>query len=178
MVNMIIKGLFRKYEKWNPVHPTSGTFWGMGIGVGCGVGWGPGFGPEVIGYVGAGCGFGFSVGITLAGVGIGLPANGLIQAPYNAFSVTGNSTLKFARSNVIPAMKNAAENWWTQICHIHDFHAEATGRLSADKVRHMLLPSGVNLVELKRNLSLASEFLNRPRNTYLSFGKGSGSGTK
>ncbi|KVH91612.1 hypothetical protein Ccrd_006369 [Cynara cardunculus var. scolymus] len=69
-VLMIIKGLFRRYERWNPVHPTSGAFWGMGIGVGCGIGWGPGFGPDVIGYVGAGCGVGFSVGITLAGVGI------------------------------------------------------------------------------------------------------------
>lgn len=65
------------------MHPTSGAFWGMGIGFGCGVGWGPGFGPEVIGYVGAGCGVGFSVGITLAGVGVGLPANFLIRIPYD-----------------------------------------------------------------------------------------------
>ena len=56
---MIIKGVFRRYERWNPVHPTSGAFWGMGIGIGCGVGWGPGFGPEAIGYVGSGCGVGF-----------------------------------------------------------------------------------------------------------------------
>ncbi|RZS23001.1 hypothetical protein BHM03_00055843 [Ensete ventricosum] len=56
----------------------------MGIGIGCGVGWGPGFGPEVIGYVGAGCGAGFSVGITLAGIGIGLPQNGLTRITYNA----------------------------------------------------------------------------------------------
>lgn len=55
----------------------------MGIGVGCGVGWGPGFGPEVVGYVGAGCGVGFSVGLTLAGFGIGLPANFLFEIPYN-----------------------------------------------------------------------------------------------
>lgn len=80
---MIIKGLFRRYERWNPVHPTSGAFWGMGIGIGCGVGWGPGFGPDVIGYVGAGCGIGFSVGFTLAGFGIGLPANSLYKVPYN-----------------------------------------------------------------------------------------------
>ena len=79
---MIIKGLFRRYERWNPVHPTYGAFWGMGVGIGCGVGWGPGFGPEVIGYVGAGCGVGFSVGITLAGVGIGLPANFVTDVPY------------------------------------------------------------------------------------------------
>lgn len=65
------------------MHPTFGAFWGMGIGIGCGVGWGPGFGPEVIGYVGAGCGVGFSVGITLAGIGVGLPANFLFQVPYN-----------------------------------------------------------------------------------------------
>jgi hypothetical protein len=84
MVLMIIKGIFRRYEKWNPVHPTYGAFWGMGIGIGCGVGWGPGFGPEVIGYVGAGCGVGFSVGITLAGLGIGLPTNFLLAAPYNS----------------------------------------------------------------------------------------------
>jgi hypothetical protein len=70
---MIIKGVLGRYERWNPVHPTAGAFWGMGLGLGCGVGWGPGFGPEVVGYVGAGCGVGFSVGVTLAGVGIGLP---------------------------------------------------------------------------------------------------------
>ncbi|KAJ0936990.1 putative cadmium-induced protein AS8 [Helianthus annuus] len=80
---MIIKGLFRRYERWNPVHPTSGAFWGMGIGFGCGIGWGPGFGPEVIGYVGAGCGVGFSVGITLAGFGVGLPANRLLKVPFS-----------------------------------------------------------------------------------------------
>lgn len=79
---MIIKGLFRRYQRWNPVHPTSGAFWGMGVGIGCGVGWGPGFGPDVIGYVGAGCGVGFSVGITFAGFGIGFPANFLLQLPY------------------------------------------------------------------------------------------------
>lgn len=83
---MIIKGLFRRYKRWNPVHPTIGTFWGLGIGVGCGVGWGPGFGPEVIGYVGAGCGVGFSVGITLAGIGVGLPHNGPFQILYNGMS--------------------------------------------------------------------------------------------
>lgn len=80
---MIIKGVFRRYQRWNPVHPTYGAFWGLGIGIGCGVGWGPGFGPEVIGYVGAGCGVGFSVGFTTAGFGIGLPANYLFGVPYN-----------------------------------------------------------------------------------------------
>ncbi|KAL0911082.1 hypothetical protein M5K25_019194 [Dendrobium thyrsiflorum] len=85
---MIIKGIFRRYERWNPVHPTLGSFWGMGIGIGCGVGWGPGFGPEVVGYVGAGCGMGFSVGVTLAGIGIGLPVNGVDQIPQNGISAT------------------------------------------------------------------------------------------
>ncbi|KAI3879883.1 hypothetical protein MKW98_018122, partial [Papaver atlanticum] len=61
MVLMIIKRLFRRYERWNPVHPITGAFWGMGLGIGCGIG----FGPEVIGYVGAGCGVGFSVGTIL-----------------------------------------------------------------------------------------------------------------
>ncbi|CAN6454269.1 unnamed protein product [Victoria cruziana] len=174
---MIIKGLFQKYEKWNPVHPTSGTFWGMGIGIGCGVGWGPGFGPEVIGYVGAGCGIGFNVGITLAGVGIGLPVNALIQAPYHAFSATDNSTLKFAGSNMISAIKNAAADWWSQVSRNHDFHTEAASRLFTNRVNH-LLPGAVNPVEMKRNMSLASDFVNRVRNACLSFGKGSGSDTK
>ncbi|CAM8988475.1 unnamed protein product [Rhodiola kirilowii] len=94
---MIIKGIFRRYERWNPVHPTSGAFWGMGIGIGCGVGWGPGFFPEAVGYVGAGCGVGFSVGITLVGFGIGLPANSLIGAPYNALVATQNGLVELAR---------------------------------------------------------------------------------
>lgn len=80
---MIIKSLFKRYERWNPVHPTYGAFWGIGIGIGCGIGWGPGFGPEVIGYVGAGCGAGFNVGFTLLGVGIGLPANYLFTVPHS-----------------------------------------------------------------------------------------------
>ncbi|CAD6221258.1 unnamed protein product [Miscanthus lutarioriparius] len=78
-LRMIIKGVLGRYQRWNPVHPTAGAFWGVGLGLGCGVGWGPGFGPEVIGYVGAGCGVGFSVGFTLAGIGIGLPQHGLIR---------------------------------------------------------------------------------------------------
>ncbi|KAJ0263612.1 Cadmium-induced protein AS8 [Hirschfeldia incana] len=99
MVVMIIKGIFRRYEKWNPVHPTYGAFWGMGIGIGCGVGWGPGFGPEVIGYVGAGCGVGFSVGITLAGLGIGLPTNLLLAAPYNTVEATRKGAFKLFGDN-------------------------------------------------------------------------------
>ncbi|KAJ3670023.1 hypothetical protein LUZ60_010347 [Juncus effusus] len=93
---MIIKGIFKRYQRWNPVHPTLGTFWGMGIGVGCGVGWGPGFGPEVIGYVGAGCGVGFSVGFTLAGIGVGLPQNGIIKSSRKAIAVS-NMYMKSAR---------------------------------------------------------------------------------
>ncbi|KAF2308875.1 hypothetical protein GH714_022578 [Hevea brasiliensis] len=105
---MIIKGLFRRYQRWNPVHPTFGTFWGMGLGIGCGVGWGPGFGPEVIGYVGAGCGVGFSVGITLAGFGIGLPANYVFEVPYNAIVATSRCALMFARSSGLLSGKDVA----------------------------------------------------------------------
>lgn len=83
VVEGTMKGVLRGYANWNPVHPTLGAFWGMGLGVGCGIGWGPGFGPEVIGYVGSGCGVGFNVGFTLVGVGIGLPAHSLMGAPYN-----------------------------------------------------------------------------------------------
>ncbi|KAF3321633.1 Cadmium-induced protein AS8 [Carex littledalei] len=100
---MIIKGLFHRYERWNPVHPTLGTFFGMGIGVGCGVGWGPGFGPEVVGYVGAGCGVGFSVGITLVGIGVGLPQNGLIKASQSTF-VASNMYLESARALAIAVL--------------------------------------------------------------------------
>ncbi|KAL9230780.1 hypothetical protein vseg_006087 [Gypsophila vaccaria] len=103
---MIIKGLFRRYERWNPVHPTSGAFWGMGVGIGCGVGWGPGFGPEVVGYVGAGCGVGFSVGITFAGFGIGLPANILIEGPYKAVTASTNYTWDLVRSSNLLTVKN------------------------------------------------------------------------
>ncbi|KAK8961715.1 Cadmium-induced protein AS8 [Platanthera guangdongensis] len=110
---MIIKGIFRRYERWNPVHPTLGAFWGMGIGVGCGVGWGPGFGPEVIGYVGAGCGVGFSVGVTFAGIGIGLPVNGALQLrhsePFHAPAcISRGNTLEVARSNALSMMSSVA----------------------------------------------------------------------
>lgn len=109
-VEMIIKGLFRRYERWNPVHPTYGAFWGMGIGVGCGVGWGPGFGPEAIGYVGAGCGVGFSVGFSLLGIGIGLPANYIFTVPYNAFSAVRSSAIEMSRSTDIQSMRNIVED--------------------------------------------------------------------
>lgn len=70
------------------MHPTYGAFWGVGVGIGCGVGWGPGFGPEVIGYVGSGCGVGFSVGITFLGLGIGLPANYLLEVPHSGMYIS------------------------------------------------------------------------------------------
>lgn len=88
---MIIKNMFRRYERWNPVHPTIGSFWGVGVGIGCGIGWGPGFGHEVVGYVGAGCGAGFNVGITFLGVGIGFPSNYLLTGPYNGMFFISNS---------------------------------------------------------------------------------------
>ncbi|XP_017232671.1 cadmium-induced protein AS8 isoform X3 [Daucus carota subsp. sativus] len=114
-VLMIIKGLFRRYERWNPVHPTSGALWGIGIGFGCGVGWGPGFGPEVIGYVGAGCGVGFSVGITLLGFGLGLPANFIYQGPYKAFMATRSGAMGIAHSSGLPEMKNVALDGWSNM---------------------------------------------------------------
>ncbi|XAR70725.1 hypothetical protein NMG60_11027692 [Bertholletia excelsa] len=115
MVLMIIKSLLRRYQRWNPVHPTYGAFWGLGIGIGCGVGWGPGFGPEVIGYVGAGCGVGFSVGITLAGFGIGLPANYVYKVPYNAFMATKNAALEFSQSTGPLSVRNVTGNGWSNI---------------------------------------------------------------
>ncbi|KAL0297476.1 UNVERIFIED_CONTAM: Cadmium-induced protein AS8 [Sesamum radiatum] len=105
---MIIKSIFRRYERWNPVHPTYGAFWGVGVGIGCGVGWGPGFGPEVIGYVGAGCGAGFSVGITLLGFGIGLPANYLLEVPHSAFTVTRRGALDVARAGLLLGKRSRA----------------------------------------------------------------------
>ncbi|XXG68447.1 hypothetical protein AAC387_Pa06g1532 [Persea americana] len=152
-VLMIIKGLFRRYERWNPVHPTSGAFWGMGLGVGCGVGWGPGFGPEVIGYVGAGCGVGFSVGITLAGVGIGLPANFLIQIPYNALVGARSGALELARPGALPRMRNLVEDGWNHVnTHVSGFRKEAHGRLSSFKVKHSL-GLRVNIGELGKSVT-------------------------
>ncbi|KAK9034380.1 hypothetical protein V6N11_050547 [Hibiscus sabdariffa] len=103
-----------------------GAFWGMGIGIGCGVGWGPGFGPEVIGYVGAGCGVGFSVGFTLAGLGIGLPANFIFQLPYNAFQTTRSGAVGLVPSKITPAVA------WNRFApQLSDLQREATARLSS-----------------------------------------------
>ncbi|KAG9439640.1 hypothetical protein H6P81_019805 [Aristolochia fimbriata] len=149
---MIIKGLFRRYERWNPVHPTYGAFWGMGFGIGCGVGWGPGFGPEVIGYVGAGCGIGFSVGITLAGIGIGLPANFLFQIPCNALARAKNCTLEFVHSTTLSSTKNATQYGWTQLGpNIKGFGNEAIGRFTNLKMN--VLDHRLEFPELNKNLS-------------------------
>eukprot|EP00252_Welwitschia_mirabilis_P006829 TRINITY_DN17738_c0_g1_i2.p1 TRINITY_DN17738_c0_g1~~TRINITY_DN17738_c0_g1_i2.p1 ORF type:complete len:200 (+),score=49.63 TRINITY_DN17738_c0_g1_i2:126-725(+) len=104
MFLMSLSNLFKRYERWNPVHPTYGAFWGLGIGVGCGVGWGPGFGPEVIGYVGSGCGIGFSVGVTFVGFGVGLPASGIISMPYNAVSAAACGVTQFVKHNAFVAI--------------------------------------------------------------------------
>ncbi|KAL0393749.1 UNVERIFIED_CONTAM: Cadmium-induced protein AS8 [Sesamum latifolium] len=118
---MIIKSLFRRYERWNPVHPTYGTFWGIGAGIGCGIGWGPGFGPEVIGYVGAGCGAGFHVGITLLGVGIGLPANYLPTLPHTAFMVTRRGAIDVAQAgSVLESRSSTGNRWGDTGSHISD----------------------------------------------------------
>ncbi|RZC47095.1 hypothetical protein C5167_040031 [Papaver somniferum] len=149
MVLMIIKGLFRRYEKWNPVHPTTGAFWGMGLGVGCGVGWGPGFGPEVIGYVGAGCGVGFSVGITFAGVGIGLPANFLLESPYKALVATTG----LVKSNTLPAMRNITVDGWNHIQpQISGFQRDISGRLYGFNHQDSASPDS-GLIEMRRKFN-------------------------
>ncbi|XP_047154872.1 cadmium-induced protein AS8 isoform X1 [Vigna umbellata] len=140
-VLMIIKGLFRRYERWNPVHPTYGAFWGMGVGVGCGVGWGPGFGPEVIGYVGAGCGIGFNVGITFAGVGVGLPAHFVFVAPYNGVS------------------------WMRNLPCISDLQREASGKLFEFRQRHLSI-KGIDFFDTKKNLSLITSSARRSMQTF------------
>ncbi|KAL3694561.1 hypothetical protein R1sor_008212 [Riccia sorocarpa] len=101
---MTIVNLFRRYKRWNPVHPTFGAFWGLGIGLGCGVGWGPGFGPEAVGFVGSGCGVGFSVGVTLIGVGVGLPASGLTCVPYDTLLWTGRGASNLTFNYALPAL--------------------------------------------------------------------------
>ncbi|XP_062030063.1 cadmium-induced protein AS8 isoform X1 [Rosa rugosa] len=148
---MIIKGVFRRYERWNPVHPTSGAFWGLGIGIGCGVGWGPGFGPEVIGYVGAGCGVGFSVGFTLLGVGIGLPANWLYTVPYQAVMAARSSALRLGRPPGLVFSKSIAGESWDKIAPcVIGLQREASGRLSSF-TQHLV--EGVESIDVKSRLS-------------------------
>ncbi|KAJ7953357.1 Cadmium-induced protein as8-like [Quillaja saponaria] len=152
MVLMIIKGLCRRYERWNPVHPTSGAFWGMGVGIGCGVGWGPGFGPEVIGYVGAGCGIGFNVGITLAGIGIGLPANFIFQAPCSVFMATRSSALELARSSGVLSSRDVVWDGFTRIAPcITALQKEASEKFSRLRQNHFLI-KGVDFIDMKNRL--------------------------
>lgn len=112
---MTIISLFRRYQRWNPVHPTYGAFWGLGIGAGCGVGWGPGFGPEAVGFVGGGCGIGFSVGVTFIGFGIGLPASGLTCLPYNALSYATCEMFNFAKL-ASPVVVSASKQGLRSMC--------------------------------------------------------------
>lgn len=145
---MIIKGLIRRYERWNPVHPTLGAFWGMGIGMGCGVGWGPGFGPEVVGYVGAGCGLGFCVGFTVAGFGIGLPANVLYHVPYSALLATRSGAVELIQSNSLLSTKFSVSNGWHDFTqHIFGLQREANRRLTNFKVD--CLDKKINLPDMK-----------------------------
>ncbi|XP_058751407.1 cadmium-induced protein AS8-like [Vicia villosa] len=146
---MIIKGLFRRYKKWNPVHPTYGAFYGMGFGIGCGVGWGPGFGPEVVGYVGSGCGVGFNVGVTLAGFGIGLPANIIFAAPYNAFLATKSSALKLARSGT----QTAEDVWIRNSPLVSDFQREAGEKFSCFRQKYLSI-NGTDFFDVKNSLPL------------------------
>lgn len=148
---MIIKGVFRRYQRWNPVHPTSGAFWGLGVGIGCGVGWGPGFGPEVIGYVGAGCGVGFSVGFTLLGAGIGLPANWLYTIPSNAVVAARSTALELGGPPGLNFSKNIAGESWNNIAPcVTGLQREASGRLSSFK-QHLV--EGVESFDMKSQLS-------------------------
>ncbi|KAI4367955.1 hypothetical protein MLD38_016576 [Melastoma candidum] len=135
---MIIKGFLRRYERWNPVHPTVGAFWGMGLGLGCGVGWGPGFGPEVIGYVGAGCGVGFSVGFTFAGLGVGLPANYLFRLSH---SVIVDARRTAGPPGVVPR-QNFGASGWNIMPHVSVLQSEAARRISTFRGKGFLKASG------------------------------------
>ncbi|KAK6158511.1 hypothetical protein DH2020_005825 [Rehmannia glutinosa] len=135
---MIIKSLFRRYERWNPVHPTHGAFWGIGVGVGCGIGWGPGFGPEVIGYVGAGCGAGFNVGFTFLGIGIGLPANHIFTIPHSALKVTSRGVLEVARAGSrLGNRSTAGDGWDDNIPHILDVQQSPRSSFSGFKIESL-----------------------------------------
>ncbi|KAF4391816.1 hypothetical protein F8388_017411 [Cannabis sativa] len=172
---MIIKGLFRRYERWNPVHPTYGAFWGMGVGIGCGVGWGPGFGPDVIGYVGAGCGVGFSVGFTFAGFGIGLPANYLYEVPYSvdilfhslecqilmqsfpAFVTTRNGAVEMARSSGFQVPKSVGRDRQTIfVPDVSNLQREVSEKLSSFKQK-VLLDERLNSFDIKSLLLAPSK---------------------
>ncbi|CAA0820441.1 Cadmium-induced protein AS8 [Striga hermonthica] len=130
---MIIKNIFGRYERWNPVHPTRGAFWGIGLGLGCGIGWGPGFGPEVIGYVGAGCGVGFNVGITLLGIGVGLPANYLFTVPHNVFMVTRRGVLGIAQAG-LGSRSIEGDGWDKNIWQVSDLPHNLRASFSGFKI--------------------------------------------
>uniref|UniRef100_A0A0D9WVE2 Cadmium-induced protein AS8 n=1 Tax=Leersia perrieri TaxID=77586 RepID=A0A0D9WVE2_9ORYZ len=150
---MIIKGMLGRYERWNPVHPTVGTFWGIGLGLGCGVGWGPGFGPEVIGYVGAGCGVGFSVGVTLAGVGVGLPQHGIIRNQYYS-GFASNAPFESARFYTLTIMRGLL---WDAIGYAS--HVAAVRRESRQRLLNFQdnpqIPGRVNLPKLGKSVSIS-----------------------
>ncbi|EEF42469.1 Cadmium-induced protein AS8, putative [Ricinus communis] len=160
---MIIKGLFRRYERWNPVHPTFGAFWGMGVGFGCGVGWGPGFGPEVVGYVGAGCGVGFSVGITLFGLGIGLPANNIFEVPYNAIVATRRHALPFVQSGGLLS----GDGWNNIAPSISVLHRETSRRFSSLN-KKVLLDNGVDLFKMQSKLNVQAKSFSKDLETLCS----------
>ncbi|KAH7423514.1 hypothetical protein KP509_12G058800 [Ceratopteris richardii] len=153
---MTIIGLFRRYQRWNPVHPTYGAFWGLGIGLGCGVGWGPGFGPETVGFVGGGCGLGFSVGLTFIGFGIGLPANGLTCLPYNALTCITNETFNLARG-AAPVMVNAGNQGLTCISH------------KATEMQKNVL-SGVRSIECSHLAAFSSSVISGIKGSWLAMG--------
>ncbi|KAF7809433.1 cadmium-induced protein AS8 isoform X1 [Senna tora] len=150
----MLRGFVKRYKRWNPVHPTYGAFWGMGVGIGCGVGWGPGFGPEAIGYVGAGCGIGFSVGFTVAGFGVGFPVNFIFQAPYNAIMATRGSALELAQSSGLLSIKHFAGEGWTRIePHVSELHRKTSEKLSSFRKQHLSI-KGIDLFDMKNSLPL------------------------
>ncbi|KAK7360608.1 hypothetical protein VNO77_02615 [Canavalia gladiata] len=154
LVLMIIKGLFRRYKRWNPVHPTYGAFWGMGVGIGCGIGWGPGFGPEVIGYVGAGCGIGFNVGITFTGFGVGLPAKFVFEAPYNAIMATQNSAMELVRSNgLLSGTHMSGVSWIRNISCVSDLQRKASEQFLGFSEKHLSI-KGIDLFVVNNSLPL------------------------
>ncbi|KAG8083758.1 hypothetical protein GUJ93_ZPchr0016g2637 [Zizania palustris] len=147
---MIIKGMLGRYERWNPVHPTVGTFWGIGLGLGCGVGWGPGFGPEVIGYVGAGCGVGFSVGVTLAGIGVGLPQHGLIKNQYHS-DFASNVPFESARFYTLTIIRGLVWDAISYASQVAVARKESRQRLLSFQENPQI--SGVGLPKLGKGLS-------------------------
>uniref|UniRef100_A0A0E0LH34 Cadmium-induced protein AS8 n=1 Tax=Oryza punctata TaxID=4537 RepID=A0A0E0LH34_ORYPU len=148
---MIIKGMLGRYERWNPVHPTVGTFWGIGLGLGCGVGWGPGFGPEVIGYVGAGCGVGFSVGVTLAGVGVGLPQHGLIRNQYHS-GFASNIPFESARFYTLTIIRGLVWDAISYASQVAAVRKESRQRL-LNFHENPQISGGVNLPKLGKDVS-------------------------